>query len=68
MDEERNDEATYHRRRPSADAAAPSAEAQGVIMRAELAAQGHEAAPPQPIPDDVKKTALKHDDAEEGED
>lgn len=68
MDEERNDEVTYRRRLPSADAAALSAEAQSVITRAELAAQGHDAAPPQAIPDDVKKTALKYDDAEESED
>jgi hypothetical protein len=40
-----------------------SAEDQGVILRAELAAQGWDVDVPQPTPEDTKRAAVQHDEA-----
>ncbi|MEU2402838.1 hypothetical protein ABZ609_00630 [Streptomyces rubiginosohelvolus] len=39
-----------------------TAEEQGVILRAELAARGWDASVPQPTPEGVKRDAIRHDE------
>lgn len=64
MSEEHDEAVVYHRRHQEPGA---SDEEAGVIIRAELAASGWEVDVPQPVPEDVKETAVKHDEADDEE-